>query len=169
MTREELIEEAAKAAMKEYQNAHWGKNAFENVAEAVLAVFEKAQCKRCGKLAEGYAFIGDDRYCHPDDGVDCYTLASHELTSLANQAFIEKAQAPTDELNTSAKKVYMSGGHVNKTADSLHFPTDAQMIAALNAWHQDVMPVTRLGVFGTQKEDLMRAALIAAFKEGSMK
>ena len=185
MSREQLIEEAAKVAMKEYQNAHWGKNAFENVAEAVLAVFEKAQCKRCGKIAEGYAFIGDDRYCHPDDGVDCYTLASHDLTGLANQAFIEKAQAPTDtvphvalyhpdgtpkltdevradaaeirakyaddasvmhaaaqiadrnselmerlaqaptdELNTSAKKVSMSGGHVNKTADSLHVPTD---------------------------------------------
>ena len=29
-------------------------------------------------------------------------------------------QAPTDELNTSAKKVSMSGGHVNKTADPLH-------------------------------------------------
>ena len=43
MTREQLIEEAAKAAMKEYHNAHWGKNAFENVAEAVFAVFEKAQ------------------------------------------------------------------------------------------------------------------------------
>ena len=45
-------------------------------------------------------------------------------------------------------------------------PTDAQVIAALNAWHQDVMPVNRLGVFGTQKEDLMRAALRAAFTAG---
>ena len=45
-------------------------------------------------------------------------------------------------------------------------PTDAQVIAALNAWHQDVMPVNRLGVFGTQKEDLMRAALKAAFTAG---
>ena len=43
-----------------------------------------------------HTIIGDDRYCHPDDGVDCYTLASHELTALANQAFIEKAQAPTN-------------------------------------------------------------------------
>ena len=38
--------------------------------------------------------------------------------------FNEKAQAPTDELNTSAEKVSMSGGHVNKTADSLHVHTD---------------------------------------------
>lgn len=88
------------------------------------------------------------------------------ISARAALAVFEKAQAPTDELNTSAKKVSMSGGHVNKTADSLHVPTDAQMIAALNAWHQDVMPVTRLGVFGTQKEDLMRAALIAAFTAG---
>lgn len=48
-------------------------------------------------------------------------------------------------------------------------PTDAQVIAALNAWHQDVMPVNRLGVFGTQKEDLMRAALKAAFTAGQEK
>lgn len=45
-------------------------------------------------------------------------------------------------------------------------PTDAQVIAALNAWHQDVMPVNRLGVFGTWKEDRMRAALNAAFTAG---
>ena len=108
MNREELIEEAAKAMHTENRpsslnedqwDATWGasENAYRALAQAALAVFEKAQCKRCGKLAEGYAFIGDDRYCHPDDGVDCYTLASHELTALANQAFIEKAQAPTDE------------------------------------------------------------------------
>ena len=106
MTREELIEEAAATiAVAELVSTRrtWGdllepqKDEYRRVASAVFAVFEKAQCKRCGKIAEGYAFIGDDRYCHPDDGVDCYTLASHDLTSLANHAFIEKAQAPTDD------------------------------------------------------------------------
>ena len=103
MTREELIEEAAKAAGEAAWGVYWlaipaaFRERFVHDAEIAWAVFEKAQCKRCGKIAEGYAFIGDDRYCHPDYGVDCYTLASHELTSLANQAFIEKAQAPTDD------------------------------------------------------------------------
>ena len=91
-----LIEEAAKAMRQGYERD--GRiSSFFTSAEAAFAVFEKAQCKRCGKIAEGYAFSGDDRYCHPDDGVDCYTLASHELTSLSNQAFIKKAQAPTDD------------------------------------------------------------------------
>ncbi len=99
MTRKELIEEAANAMSQGYvQDGRI--SSFFTSAEAAFAVFEKAQCKRCGQLAEGYAFIGDDRYCHPDDGVDCYTRASHELTSLANQAFIEKAQAPTDDERT---------------------------------------------------------------------
>ena len=101
-------------------------------------------CARCGKIAEGYAFIGDDRYCHPDDGVDCYTLASHELTSSANQAFIEKAQAPTDEereaLSNFLFSVYEHGSQPNalREADAiLSFlasirpaqtePTDAQV------------------------------------------
>jgi hypothetical protein len=30
-------------------------------------------CKRCGAdPAQGWAQIGDDWYCHPDDGPDCY-------------------------------------------------------------------------------------------------
>ena len=97
MNREELIEEAANAMSQGFVQA--GRvSSFFALAETALAVFEKAQCKRCGQPAEGYAFIGDDRYCHPDDGVDCYTLASHDLTILANQAFIEKVQAPTDHV-----------------------------------------------------------------------
>lgn len=46
--------------------------------------------------------------------------------SYLSQAVFEKAQAPTDECECkrSAKKVSMSGRHVNKTADSLHAPTD---------------------------------------------
>ena len=96
MTSEELIKEAAKAIARSRGDFLDGEQDRIS-ARAALAVFEKAQCKRCWKLAEGYAFINGDRYCHPDDGVDCYTLANHGLTSLANQAFIEKAQAPTDE------------------------------------------------------------------------
>lgn len=127
VTREELIEEAAKAIWEESTDPsrkwHWEDES--------------------GYVADEYA-----------------------NQARAAFAVFEKAQAPTDELNTSAKKVSMSGGHVNKTADSLHVPTDAQVIEALNAWHQDVMPANRLGVFGTWKEDRMRAALKAAFTAG---
>lgn len=31
-------------------------------------------CGLCGKPAQGYAFDGDTRLCHPDEGQDCYTL-----------------------------------------------------------------------------------------------
>lgn len=94
-------------------------------------------------------------------------------------AVFEKAQAPTDDereaLSNFLFTVYEHGSQPNalREADAiLSFlasrrpaqgePTDAQVIAALNAWHQDVMPVNRLGVFGTWKEDRMRAALRAA-------
>lgn len=97
MNRKELIEEAAKAmapplifdgTFTEYSRAYDNHRVSDRgadqaywliLARAALAVFEKAQCKRCGKLAEGYAFINGDRYCHPDDGVDCYTLENHGL------------------------------------------------------------------------------------------
>jgi hypothetical protein len=37
------------------------------------------RCARCGKQAEGFASIGDKRYCHGDqDGLTCYMLASSE-------------------------------------------------------------------------------------------
>lgn len=107
------------------------------------------------------------------------------VTGEINPGSFEKAQAPTDDEREDMIAWLMrdQGDDLSplgrdytdaEIADMLRRPaqtepTDAQMIAALNAWHQDVMPVTRLGVFGTQKEDLMRAALIAAFKEGSMK
>lgn len=35
-------------------------------------------CARCGEAAKGYAFIDNERYCHPDcasEGPDCYSLA----------------------------------------------------------------------------------------------
>lgn len=35
-------------------------------------------CSRCGETAKGYAMIGDKRYCHPDEGDDCYTLQHWE-------------------------------------------------------------------------------------------
>ena len=82
MNREELIEEAAKAMVAASGDETWedcDQAWYLAHARVAFAMFEKAQCKRCGKLAEGYAFIGDDRYCHPDDGVDCYTLANHGL------------------------------------------------------------------------------------------
>ena len=78
MTREELIEEAAKAIARSRGDFLDGEQDRIS-ARAAFAVFEKAQCKRCGKLAEGYAFIDGARYCHPDDGVDCYTLENHGL------------------------------------------------------------------------------------------
>ena len=135
-------------------------------------------CKRCGKIAEGYAFIGDDRYCHPDDGVDCYTLASHELTSSANQAFIEKAQAPTDEereaLSNFLFSVYEHGSQPNalREADAiLSFlasrrtaqaePTEKQVQAAI----QGRYAAFRQNVHATETH-LMRAALHAAFTAG---
>lgn len=36
-------------------------------------------CARCGKPAEGFATIGDDRYCHGDGpGPTCYMLQQWE-------------------------------------------------------------------------------------------
>lgn len=32
-------------------------------------------CGYCGKEAQGFATINDVRYCHPDEGQDCYQLA----------------------------------------------------------------------------------------------
>ena len=29
-------------------------------------------CAACGKPAEGFAMINDERFCHPDDGPSCY-------------------------------------------------------------------------------------------------
>lgn len=29
-------------------------------------------CAACGKPAEGFAMINDQRFCHPDDGPSCY-------------------------------------------------------------------------------------------------
>lgn len=29
-------------------------------------------CAACGKPAEGFAMVGELRYCHPDDGPSCY-------------------------------------------------------------------------------------------------
>ena len=180
MNREELIEEATIAMSRGYVKDGRISSFFE-LAEIAFAVFEKTQCKRCGKVAEGYAFIGDDRYCHPDDGVDCYTLASHELTSLANQAFIEKAQAPTDEereaLSNFLFSVYEHGSQPNalREADAiLSFlasirpaqtePTDAQVLAALNTLggFED----TNFGGFTEEYVNRMRAALRAAFTAG---
>lgn len=146
-----------------------------------------AICARCGQLAEGYAFIGDDRYCHPDDGVDCYTLASHELTSSANQAFIEKAQAPADEEREDMIAWLMRdhGDDLSplgrdytdaEIADMLRRPaqtepTEAQVVAAYRAHIEARMgrvlsdmefEATRSGVEITW----MRAALRAAFFTG---
>lgn len=32
-------------------------------------------CALCGEAAEGFAMIGDKRYCHPDEGRSCYVTA----------------------------------------------------------------------------------------------
>ena len=32
---------------------------------------EAMKCDRCGREAEGFAFIGDKRLCHPDYGPGC--------------------------------------------------------------------------------------------------
>lgn len=47
--------------------------AYESTAE--LNPF-KERCVRCGRVAAGYAYVGDDRLCHPDDPdrEDCYEL-----------------------------------------------------------------------------------------------
>lgn len=50
-------------------------------------------CKRCGKNpAEGFASIGDDWYCHPDDESepDCYTLTLHEMSNADSTLDIDK-------------------------------------------------------------------------------
>lgn len=168
MNREELIEEAANAMSQGFVQA--GRvSSFFALAETALAVFEKAQCKRCGQPAEGYAFIGDDRYCHPDDGVDCYTLASHDLTILANQAFIEKAQAPT--IQFSARRIGKSQALIDSMLAQANErgirvevvypqtePTDAQAIAARDE-------LQRRG-YGGASLFAMRAALRAAFTAG---
>lgn len=136
-----------------------------------------AICARCGQLAEGYAFIGDDRYCHPDDGVDCYTLASHDLTTLANQAFIEKAQASANgereatvalaEYDRSQPSDY-ERSYAEPLAESLRAllrrpaqtePTDAQVEQALAA-------LSRFNGWNDNPHGAMRAALKAAFTAG---
>lgn len=35
-------------------------------------------CARCGNPAEGFAYVGNDRFCHPDDPEkpDCYHLVT---------------------------------------------------------------------------------------------
>ena len=30
------------------------------------------RCAACGKPAEGFAMINDERFCHPDEGPSCY-------------------------------------------------------------------------------------------------
>ena len=143
-------------------------------------------CKRCGQLAEGYAFIGEDRYCHPDGGVDCYTLASHDLTSLANQAFIEKAQDPTDDereaLSNFLFSVYEHGSQPNalREADAiLSFlasrrpaqtePTDAQIevIAdSIESFFEEHVHMARRLYPDVWKRDLALVVLKAAFAAG---
>lgn len=39
-----------------------------------MIVDDEARCERCGRLAEGFAMIGDKRYCHPDYGRSCYYI-----------------------------------------------------------------------------------------------
>lgn len=48
--------------------------------EAFDVVIAMTACARCGEPATGYAYIGDVRYCHPDDPAkpDCYTLQCRE-------------------------------------------------------------------------------------------
>ena len=29
-------------------------------------------CAACGRPAEGFALINDERFCHPDEGPSCY-------------------------------------------------------------------------------------------------
>jgi hypothetical protein len=33
-------------------------------------------CAHCGRPVRGTAFVNDDPLCHPDDGMDCYRLAT---------------------------------------------------------------------------------------------
>lgn len=46
------------------------------------------RCARCGEVARGAAYIGADRYCHPDNPArpDCYTLTCHEDIDLEGTA-----------------------------------------------------------------------------------
>ena len=36
------------------------------------AIDVPTHCAACGKPAEGFAMINDQRFCHPDDGPSCY-------------------------------------------------------------------------------------------------
>ena len=36
------------------------------------AIVVPAHCAACGKPAEGFAMINDQRFCHPDEGPSCY-------------------------------------------------------------------------------------------------
>ena len=36
------------------------------------AIAVPTHCAACGKPAEGFAMINDERFCHPDDGPSCY-------------------------------------------------------------------------------------------------
>lgn len=36
------------------------------------AINVPTDCAACGKPAEGFAMINDERFCHPDEGPSCY-------------------------------------------------------------------------------------------------
>ena len=36
------------------------------------AIDVPTHCAACGKPAEGFAMINDERFCHPDEGPSCY-------------------------------------------------------------------------------------------------
>ena len=36
------------------------------------AIVVPTHCAACGKPAEGFAMINDERFCHPDEGPSCY-------------------------------------------------------------------------------------------------
>lgn len=53
-----------------------------------------APCALCGGIAEGWAYIGDLRYCHPDDGPSCYEAVG-DLATL--RRWFEDLHAPTGD------------------------------------------------------------------------
>lgn len=56
------------------------------------------KCKRCGKDAEGYATIDEDRYCHGETKPSCYELTSREQSAELLQEYVDRVKSLRDEL-----------------------------------------------------------------------
>ncbi len=56
------------------------------------------KCGLCRNQARGFAMIDGQRYCHPDDGRDCYTEKSRTLYPYESVNYSGEAERQLAEL-----------------------------------------------------------------------